>query len=94
MGIPTRDDLYFGLFEWQGFDGGPARIAPHQAPPDAIPCPDTGRALKIATLQASTRAICPACARKGDGGFVSFVSDLRLAYACPACQELVWIKGA
>jgi uncharacterized paraquat-inducible protein A len=90
----TRDDLFHGLFEWQALGDGRGRVTRRAAPPHAIPCPDTGRSLKVATLQASTKAICPACQRQADGGFVSFVSDLRLAYACPACRELVWIKGA
>jgi hypothetical protein len=30
----------------------------------------------------------------GGGGYVSFVSDLRLAFACPSCRTLVWIAGA
>ncbi len=90
----VRDDLYHGLFQWQALGDGRGRVARHSAPPRAIPCPDTGRRLEVATLQASTRAICPACQRPADGGFVSFVSDLRLAYACPACQQLIWINGA
>jgi hypothetical protein len=24
---------------------------------------------------------------------VSFVADLRMAYACPECRELVWLAG-
>jgi hypothetical protein len=94
MDHPTRDDLYHGLFIWQSLGDGRARVARHAAPPLAIPCPDTGRHLKVATLQASTHAICPSCGRTADGGFVSFVADLRVAYACPACRELVWLNGA
>jgi hypothetical protein len=30
----------------------------------------------------------------GAGGFVSFEADLRMAYACPECRELVWLSGA
>ena len=30
----------------------------------------------------------------GSGGFVSFDGDLRMAYACPQCRELVWVAGA
>jgi hypothetical protein len=94
MGLPTSELPYFGVFQWQDRQGGLGRLERHPSPPDNIPCPDTGRSLRIATIQASTRAICPACSRKGDGGFVSFVADLRLAYACPSCRALVWIKGA
>jgi hypothetical protein len=39
-------------------------------------------------------AICPSCATQGHGGFVSFVGDLRMAYACPACLCLIWVQGA
>jgi hypothetical protein len=58
-----------------------------------VPDPDTGRSLRISTVELSG-AICPACAKHGDGGFVSFVADLRLAFACPNCQGFVWIAGA
>jgi hypothetical protein len=50
--------------------------------------------LKVATLDASSPAICPSCETTAKGGFVSFVQDLRLAYACPSCQQLVWLPGA
>jgi hypothetical protein len=49
--------------------------------------------LRIATVDADTAAICPACAHRGQGGFVSFDGDLRMAYACPECRELVWVQG-
>ena len=29
--------------------------------------------------------VCPACTQPGPGGYVSFVADLRLAFACPSC---------
>ena len=32
--------------------------------------------------------------KTGHGAFVSFVSDLRMAYACPQCEEIVWTAGA
>jgi hypothetical protein len=59
-----------------------------------IPCPTTGRPLRIATIESETTAICPACASQGQGGFVSFDGDLRMAYACPQCRQLVWVQGA
>jgi hypothetical protein len=62
--------------------------------PAAVPDPHTGRPLKVATLEVSERTVCPACAQLGAGGYVSFVSDLRLAFACPSCRKLVWIAGA
>jgi hypothetical protein len=31
---------------------------------------------------------------QGDGGFVSFDGDLRIAYACPQCCQFVWLAGA
>lgn len=90
----ARTDLYFGLFEWQSADGV-ARIARRSSPPPVvIPDPRTGRHLHVSTIQASTVAICPACSCQAQGGFVSFEDDLRIAYACPHCMELVWIKGA
>jgi hypothetical protein len=59
-----------------------------------IPCPTTGRPLRIATIEADTAAICAACGSQGQGGFVSFEGDLRMAYACPQCCRLVWVPGA
>jgi hypothetical protein len=91
---PDRSDLYHGLFRWNtGHDGRP-RVSRRDASPTAIPCPTTGRFLRIATLEAEASAICPSCAAPGEGGFVSFVGDLRMAYACPQCRELVWLAGA
>jgi hypothetical protein len=48
----------------------------------------------VATLDAGALAICPSCRTHGTGGFVSFEADLRMAYACPECRELVWLAGA
>ena len=59
-----------------------------------MPCPTTGRLLRVATLEAATAAICPSCTNRGAGGFVSFVADLRMAYACPLCCQLIWLAGA
>jgi hypothetical protein len=50
--------------------------------------------MRVATLDAEARAICPVCASDGVGGFVSFVGDLRMAYACPQCRQLIWLQGA
>lgn len=63
-------------------------------PSPTVPCRDTGRPLRVATVEVSDRAVCPACAQLGAGGYVSFVADLRLAFACPSCRKLVWIAGA
>lgn len=56
--------------------------------------PLTGRPLTISSRELSERGICPACTQLGSGGYVSFVSDLRLAFACPGCETLVWLAGA
>ncbi len=88
-----RTDLYHGLFEWQVSDGAPIVIRPRTPPPVFIPDP-TGRRLRVSTLQAGTAALCPSCSCHAHGGFVSFEDDLRIAYACPECQELIWIRGA
>lgn len=89
-----RTDLYFGIFEWQSLNGIACVTRRNPSPPLAIPDPHTGRHLRISTIQASTPAICPACSCHAHGGFVSFEDDLRIAYACPRCQELIWIRGA
>ncbi len=90
----ARTDLFFGLFEWQSSDGVVRVTRPSTLPPTVIPDPHTGRALRISTIQASTPAICPSCSGHAHGGFVSFEDDLRIAYACPHCKELVWLRGA
>jgi uncharacterized paraquat-inducible protein A len=90
----TRTDLYHGLFRWGSDRNGEPTVSLHESGPAVIPCPMTGRPLRVATLDAETAAICPRCAHHGQGGFVSFVSDLRMAYACPQCLELVWLAGA
>jgi hypothetical protein len=89
----ARTDLYYGLFEWQVSGGAPRVIRRRSPAPVSVPDP-TGRRLRVSTLQAGTAAICPSCSCRADGGFVSFEDDLRIAYACPECQELIWIKGA
>ena len=74
---------------------GPARLVRHPASPQSLQDPATGRSLQIATVEvARAGAICPACEERAEGGYVSFVADLRMVYACPQCETLVWIKGA
>jgi hypothetical protein len=90
---PSRTDLYHGLFRWHAGQNGRPSVSRVESAPAIVPCPSTGRPLKVATIEAGTEAICPRCASEGRGGFVSFVSDLRMAYACPACRELVWLLG-
>jgi hypothetical protein len=92
--IDSRTDLYHGLFRLQQLATGEPQLARHPAAPASIPDPESGRLLRVATLDASARAICPSCSTAGAGGFVSFVQDLRLVYACPSCLELVWLPGA
>lgn len=90
---PTRTDLYHGLFQWELLPTGLARLSRHPGAPASIPDPH-GRLLRVATVDAQARAICPSCTSPGQGGYVSFVQDLRLAYACPSCRQLVWLPGA
>lgn len=90
----TRSDLYHGLFLWVSPADGQPQVSRHAGAPSSIPDPQNGRSLKVATVDASSRAICPSCQTTARGGFVSFVQDLRLAYACPSCQQLVWLPGA
>jgi hypothetical protein len=90
----SRTDLYHGLFRWEQSSNGQPQLSRHTNAPLAIPDPQSGRLLRVATIDARTRAICPACSTAGHGGYVSFVQDLRLAYACPSCEELVWLQGA
>ena len=86
--------LYHGLFQWHADSDGRGSVSRAESGPAMIPCPTTGRPLRVATIDAQTPAICPACAALGQGGFVSFDGDLRMAYACPQCRELIWLAGA
>jgi hypothetical protein len=89
-----RLPAYGGVFLHSVCEGG-ARLTRHPAPPQSLADPATGRALRIATVEvARAGAICPSCEQRSDGGFVSFVADLRMVYACPRCETLVWIRGA
>ena len=90
---PTSD-LFHGLFELRTPAHEAPRLTSSAAAPRTIPDPQTGRPLKVASLELSDRAVCPSCTSLGAGGYVSFVSDLRLAFACPSCRTLVWVAGA
>ena len=89
-----RTDLFHGLFEFLPSTQGRGTLASNAHAPRAIPDPQTGCPLRVASVELSDRGVCPACTQLGAGGYVSFVSDLRLAFACPSCRELVWISGA
>jgi hypothetical protein len=91
--LTGRTDLYHGLFLWHTDPDGHPPVSRHASSPATIPCPTTGRLLHVATLEAEASAICPSCANQGQGGFVSFVGDLRMAYACPRCLQLIWLAG-
>jgi hypothetical protein len=83
-----------GVFVHSTSDGR-ASLVRHPAPPQSLPDPKTGRSLRIATVEvARAGAICPSCEERSEGGFVSFVADLRMVYACPQCEALVWMRGA
>ena len=94
--MPVRPalDVFYGLFEWQPQAQGAPRLASNPSRPATIPCPETGRPLQVATVEVSDRGVCPVCTQLGAGGYVTFVSDLRLAFACPSCRKLVWLAGA
>jgi hypothetical protein len=87
-------DPFHGLFRVEQVPSGRSQLLRHPSPPASIPDPTSGRLLRIATLDARTQAICPSCSATSHGGFVSFEQDLRLAYACPECRQMVWLPGA
>jgi hypothetical protein len=91
---PSPPNRFFGLFVPESGEAGIPSLVRHQAAPASIPDPNTGLPLRIATVESRARAICPSCASTAHGGFVSFVGDLRLAYACPSCGQFVWLPGA
>ncbi|HVL66880.1 MAG TPA: hypothetical protein VM364_06415 [Vicinamibacterales bacterium] len=85
-------DPFHGLFLHEVGVAG-AKLSRSTCRPETLPDPQTGRQLRIATVEVAG-AICPACSKRGEAGFVSFVADLRLAFACPHCRDLIWIAGA
>ena len=87
-------DAFHGLFELRTTPHGGRQLASASVRPSTVPDPQTGRPLKIASVEVSESGVCPACTQPGTGGYVSFVADLRLAFACPSCEKLVWIAGA
>jgi len=89
-----RQDPYHGVFASSLTHEGRRRLHRHPEAPASLPDPRTGRALKIATVEVSGTAICPSCESRASGGFISFVADLRMVYACPECEQLVWLHGA
>lgn len=92
--LPVVLDPYFGLFVADANGSNGPSLSRPATTPATIPDPETGRPLKVATVDGPARAICPSCESSGEGGYVSFVGDLRLAYACPSCVQLVWLNGA
>ena len=80
-----------GLFV-SSSENGRSRLSRHPSAPASLPDPDTGRALRISTLEIAG-AICPSCDQRSEGGFVTFEADLRMVYACPQCEALVWTQG-
>jgi hypothetical protein len=93
MDTPTTD-LFFGLFELRATGHGRPFLTSTPRAARTVPDPQTGRLLKVAAVEVSHRSVCPACTQLGSGGYVSFESDLRLAFACPSCRTLVWLAGA
>jgi hypothetical protein len=90
--LVTAPAFFYGLLRRVDHDGEP-QLVPVEGAPKSIPCPSTGRALAVETIDSRTRAVCPSCLKSGQGAFVSFVSDLRMAYACPLCEQFVWVAA-
>ena len=84
---------YQALFRLEQLASGEYQLSRKHDAPSVIPDP-SGRLLKIATVDAGATAICPSCETTGRGAFMSFVQDLRMAYACPSCSSVVWLPGA
>lgn len=86
-------DPYHGIFAVTLAHDGRHQLQRHPQPPTSLPDPRTGRQLAIATVEVSGAAICPACEGRAPGGFISFVADARMVYACPECRKLVWLRS-
>jgi len=86
-------DALHGLFDSAPSLPGRLSRAARAGTPQALPDPQTGRPLQVASIEHTDRSICPSCAQLGSGAYVSFVSDLRLAFACPSCRTLTFTAG-
>ena len=86
-------DGFFSLFDPQPSLARRLSRTGGEDQPRVLPDPQTGRPLQVATIEHTARTICPACAQLGSGAYVSFVSDLRLAFACPNCRKLTFTTG-
>ena len=80
------------LFRREQLASGEYQLSRRHDAPSVISDP-SGRLLKVATVDTAS-AGCPSCASTGRGAYMSFVQDLRLAYACPSCTGFVWLPGA
>ena len=95
MNVRSAAEKFHGLFRMEaGHDGQPRLTRADGPMPHAVPDPATGHPLRVGRVEGPSPAICPKCDAPGHGGFVSFVADLRLAYACPTCEQLVWLAGS
>ena len=94
MDVPSPNTFFHGLFDLLPQAHGRATLASRADAPRAIPDPQTGHPLKVASLELAERSVCPSCTTLGSGGYVSFEADLRMAFACPSCRTLVWVAGA
>ena len=92
--VQLAHGAFHGLFTVQQDGDGVPRVERSSRQPSAIPDPATGRMLRVGSVDAPSKAICPSCSTAGLGGFVAFESDLRMAYACPTCEQFVWLAGA
>ena len=84
---------YSALFRREQLASGEYQLSRKHDAPNVISDP-SGRLLKIATVDTGGRAICPSCASTARGAYMSFVQDLRMAYACPSCHSFIWLPGA
>jgi hypothetical protein len=92
--LSSAVERYFGIFAAERNAAGERSLVRRAESPSTVPCPNTGQPLRVATIDGRARAICPSCEVTAEGGFVSFVGDLRLVYACPSCEQVVWLPGA
>jgi hypothetical protein len=93
MDHAAGQSLFHGIFTRHPDPGGGSRLLRHPEAPRTLPDPSTGHHLQIATVDIGAATICPECNRRALGGYISFVSDLRVVYACPECRQMVWING-
>jgi len=85
--------LYHGLFQRHADSDRAARLSRHEAVPAAIPCPKTGRPLRIATTTPTRSPSARAAPCTAWAALCHSSATCGWRYAGPECRQLVCVNG-